>query len=138
MTALVLVMLTVACYTISSLGDKHISSKLNCNPAEFAFIVSFATAVWIGVTILFSGWGFEADPKNILILCFLVCWKIMEFYTSAVLLKTISAYELKAWLGLNIAGSYICNLFRGINQPDLRVLVTVGVLFAGIVLIVRG
>lgn len=51
------VLLAVACYTISSLGDKYISSKLKCSPAEFAFIVSFATMLWIGITLSLTGWG---------------------------------------------------------------------------------
>ena len=38
---------------------------------------------------------------------------IYSFYTSALLLKSVSAYELKAWLGLNIIFSYLSNLIRG-------------------------
>lgn len=132
------VMLTVACYTISSLGDKYISSKLKCTPAEFAFIVSFATMVWIGVTIPFIGWRFEFNIRNSLLLLFLVGWKVIEFYTSAILLKTVSAYELKAWLGINIACSYYYNVLCGIYRLNIWVVLFTMTLLIGIVMIVQG
>ena len=62
----------------------------------------------------------------------------MEFYTSAILLKTVSAYELKAWLGINIVSSYVCNVFRKIYQFDFRILIFSVMLVVGIALIVRG
>lgn len=114
------VLLAVACYTISSLGDKYISSKLKCSPAEFAFIVSFATMLWIGITLSLTGWGYQFNRRNGVILSLLVLWKLIELYTSALLLKTVSAYELKAWLGINIVCSYLYNVLCGIYQTDLR------------------
>lgn len=132
------VLLTVACYTISSLGDKHISSRLKCSPAEFAFIVSSATMVWIGITIPFMGWGFQINIKNSLLLLSLTVWKVVEFYTSALLLKTVSAYELKAWLGINIVGSYFYNMFCGIYRADMRIIICSVVLLTGILMIMNG
>lgn len=135
---MVCVLLTVACYTISSLGDKHISSRLQCSPAEFAFIVSFATMIWIGITIPFMGWGFRFNVTNILLLLSLTIWKVAEFYTSALLLKTVSAYELKAWLGINIVGSYFYNVFCGIYQADMWIICCSVILLAGILMIMKG
>lgn len=132
------VMLTVLCYTISSLGDKYISSKLKCTPPEFAFIVSSATMVWIGLLIPLTGWGFVFTIYNVFLLLSLVVWKIMEFYTSALLLKTISAYELKAWLGINIAWSYYYNIIQGIYQWNIWVVFFTLMLLAGIIMIVQG
>lgn len=132
------VLITVACYTISSLGDKYISSKLKCSPAEFSFIVSFATMIWIGITFPFMGWGFRLNAGNIVILLLLTLWKMIEFYASAILLKTVSAYELKAWLGINIICSYFCNVFYGIYQLDRRIIVCAAILLWGIIMIMRG
>ena len=132
------VLLTVVCYTVSSLGDKHISSKLQCSPAEFAFIVSFATMVWIGITIPFMGWGFQFNMTNILLLLSLTIWKVAEFYTSALLLKIVSVYELKAWLGINIVGSYFYNVFCGMYQTNIWVVCCSMILLAGILMIMKG
>lgn len=57
-----------------------------------------------------------------MILSLLVLWKLIELYTSALLLKTVSAYELKAWLGINIVCSYLYNVLCGIYQTDLRII----------------
>ena len=46
--------LTVGCYTISSLGDKFISAKLKYKANEFAFFVALATSVWLGIMLMFS------------------------------------------------------------------------------------
>lgn len=132
------VLLAVACYTISSLGDKYISSKLKCSPAEFAFIVSFATMLWIGITLSLTGWGYQFNRRNGVILSLLVLWKLIELYTSALLLKTVSAYELKAWLGINIVCSYLYNVLCGIYQTDLRIIGCSAILLLGIIMIVRG
>lgn len=132
------VLLTVVCYTISSLGDKYISSRLKCSPAEFAFIVSFATMVWIGITFPITGWGFPFNMRNGLILLSLAVWKVMEFYTSALLLKTVSAYELKAWLGINIVCSYHFNVMQGVYRADVWVALCSVILLMGIVMIMKG
>lgn len=39
--------------------------------------------------------------------------KLAEFYTSAILLRQVSAYELKAWLSLNVLFSFLVDLARG-------------------------
>ncbi len=46
--------LTVGCYTISSLGDKFISAKLKYKANEFAFFVALGTSVWLGIMLMFS------------------------------------------------------------------------------------
>ena len=132
------VILTVACYTLSSLGDKQISQKLKCSPAEFAFIVSAASMMWLLFTIPFMGWGLTINVRNGVILLFLTGCKFLEFYTSAILLKSVSAYELKAWLGINIVISYLYNVVKGIYQWDFVVSLFFALLLVGIVLIMAG
>lgn len=129
------VLLTVACYTISSLGDKYISAKLKSTPPEFAFIVAFSTMIWIGAAIPFMGWGFLFNARNILLLLALTVWKLLEFYTSAALLKAVSAYELKAWLGINIVCSYYYNVFHGIDKLHVWIPLFTVMLLAGIIMI---
>ncbi|BBF44890.1 hypothetical protein lbkm_3629 [Lachnospiraceae bacterium KM106-2] len=106
-------LLTVCCYTISSLGDQYISSRMKCTPSEFSFFVSVTTAFWLGILHLITGWHLQLTKESLILLLFLILWKLGEFYSSALLLKTVSAYELKAWLGLNILASYFFNVIRG-------------------------
>lgn len=131
------VILTVVCYTISSLGDKYIAGKLKCRPEEFSFLVSAATAVWILPVIIFSGWRFIISAENIFGLVIIIFLKLLEFYSSAILLKTVSAYELKAWLGINIILSYGCNVIQGKSSINFWIIVCSCLLLGGIVLINR-
>ena len=131
-------MLTAACYTVSSIEDKRITSKLKCTPAEFAFIVSSATMAWLLLAIPFLGWGFSISIKNGLVLLALAAAKMTEFYTSSVLLKTVSAYELKAWLGINIVCSYFYNAVGGVYAWNRWIILFSALLCIGIVMIVFG
>lgn len=106
-------LLTVVFYAASSLGDKYISQRLECSEKEFSFLVSFATAFFLALLLPFLGWDFAFSWRSVIILLLLIACKIGEFYTSASLLKTVSAYELKAWLCLNVIVSYLVDLGRG-------------------------
>lgn len=128
--------LTVGCYTISSLGDKFISAKLKYKANEFAFFVALATSVWLGIMLIFDGWKFKASVENILVLACLVAWKLGEFYSSAVLLKIVSAYELKAWLGINVIISYMYNVINGKYKLSGIIIIFSVILMAGIALII--
>ena len=94
-------------------GDKYISQRLECSAKEFSFLVSFATAFFLALLLPFLGWDFAFSWRSVIILLLLIACKIGEFYTSASLLKTVSAYELKAWLCLNVIVSYLVDLGRG-------------------------
>ena len=131
-------LLTVAFYAASSLGDKFIAAKLQCNAKEFSFLVSVATAFFLALVLPFVGWNFAFTLQSGLALCVLVALKIAEFYTSAALLKTASAYELKAWLSLNVAVSYLIGLARGTENFFLAFLPCTALLAAGIAMIVFG
>lgn len=132
------VLLTVAFYTISSLGDKYISHSLKTTPGEFTFIVSFFTAIWLGITIPFAGCFFAINTKNIFAMICLMGLKILEFYTSALLLREVSPYELKTWLGINIIISYIIGIIKHKYVFVPQVIIFGIVLLFGIYEIIRG
>ena len=123
-------LLTVAFYSASSLGDKFIASRLGCNAKEFSFLVSLSTAFFLALILPFVGWSFSFTLAGGAALAVLVACKIAEFYTSAALLKTASAYELKAWLSLNIAFSFLVDLARG-SEKFFVAFVPAAVLLAG-------
>lgn len=128
-------LLTVVFYVTSSIGDKFISAKLKFNSHEFSFLVSAATAFFLALLLPFLGWKFIFSPFGAFLLLLLVGLKIGEFYTSAYLLKTVSAYELKAWLSLNVVFSLIVNILRGTNTLLWEFVPCIAALFAGIYLI---
>lgn len=131
-------LLTVVFYTASSLGDKYISAKLACSAQEFSFLVALSTAFFPTLVLPFTGWNFAFSLQSGLALVVLVALKIAEFYTSAALLKTVSAYELKAWLSLNVIISYLVDLARGTETFFWAFLPCAAVLVAGIGLVAFG
>ena len=131
-------LLTVVFYTASSLGDKYISAKLQCSAQEFSFLVALSTAFFLALVLPFTGWNFAFTLQSGLALIVLVALKIAEFYTSAALLKTVSAYELKAWLSLNVIVSYLVDFARGTETFFWAFLPCAAVLVAGIGLVAFG
>lgn len=131
-------LLTVVFYAASSLGDKYISAKLACSAQEFSFLVALSTAFFLALVLPFTGWNFAFTLQSGLALVVLVALKIAEFYTSAALLKTVSAYELKAWLSLNVIVSYLVDLARGTETFFWAFLPCAAVLVAGIGLVAFG
>lgn len=131
-------LLTVVFYTASSLGDKYISAKLACSAQEFSFLVALSTAFFLALVLPFTGWNFAFTLQSGQALIVLIALKIAEFYTSAALLKTVSAYELKAWLSLNVIISYLVDLARGTETFFWAFLPCAAVLVAGIGLVAFG
>ena len=135
---MVFFLLTVVFYAASSLGDKYISAKLACSAREFSFLVALSTAFFLALVLPFTGWNFAFTLQSGLALVVLVALKIAEFYTSAALLKTVSAYELKAWLSLNVIVSYLVDLARGTETFFWAYHPCAAVLVAGIGLVAFG
>ena len=128
---------TVFCYSASSLGDKFISAKLKCAAPEFSFLVGLSTAVFLALLLPFSGWAFAFTWGSVSSLSALTVLKIAEFYTSALLLKHVSAYELKAWLSLNVIFSYLADLARGTAVFFAAILPCAVLLFGGVLMAAR-
>ena len=115
--------LTVTFYSITAYGDKYISAKLTCTPEEYTFFVSLVTVFWLALCLPFTGWRLGMDRYCIFFLVCLVVWKVLEFYTTAILLKHMEPYELKAWLGINMILSYGINLWEGKSSFRVSILI---------------
>ena len=128
-----LMLLVVLCYTICSLSDKYAVAKEGFNGTEFTFLMAAATAVFMTVTLPFVDtrvvWGWQAIGCILLI----TASKMLEFQMSAMVLTQMSAFELKAWLGLCLFLSYFTDIIQKTQQFDLGkigfIMVTVGGLF---------
>ena len=127
--------LTITFYSITAYGDKYISARLKCTPGEYTFLVSVVTVFWLVLCLPFTGWRLGMDRYSFFILACLVVWKVLEFYTTAVLLKDMEPYELKAWLGINVILSYGINLWEGKSRFQTGILLLSLCLLLGIWLI---
>lgn len=125
-----------ACYTISSLSDKYAVSRAGFSGNEFTFLMCSSLSVFIAFTLPFQDIRFALSWQSFAAVLLIAVCKMLEFQMSALVLKQLSAFELKAWLGTTLFVSYITDVLYG---TALRA-VKFGCLIltaAGLVLIVK-
>lgn len=115
-----IMMFTVAvCYTITSLSDKYAVSGAKFEGHEFTFLMCASMSVFLTVTLPFQTLYFTPGwQSGAAILLIAVC-KLLEFEMSALVLRELTAFELKAWLGITLFASYLTDVFYG---ADLRII----------------
>lgn len=122
MNVIGLMMAVTACYTISSLSDKYAVSKAGFNGNEFTFIMCASMSVFLGISLPFqAAYVTAAWQSFVAIICIFAC-KFLEFQMSALILKELSAFELKAWLGLTLFISYTTDVIFGAEINILKIL----------------
>lgn len=125
-----------ACYTVSSLSDKYAISKAGFTGNEFTFLMCSSLAVFIAFTLPFQEIRFTLSWQSFAAVLLIGISKMLEFQMSALVLKQLSAFELKAWLGTTLFVSYITDVLYG---ADLRAVKfgCLAITAAGLILIVR-
>lgn len=116
---IILMLGVTACYTISSLSDKYAVSKAKFTGNEFTFLMCSSLAVFIALTLPFQEIYFSLSWQSFAAVLLIAVCKLLEFQMSALVLKQLSAFELKAWLGVTLFVSYMTDVFYG---ADLRLL----------------
>lgn len=111
-----LMLAVVVCYTICSLSDKYAVAKLKMNGNTLTFIMAAATSLFMLAYLPFDSRRFDGSFTAFLAVGLMVLSKFLEFQLAAVILKEMSAFELKAWLGLTVFLSYGTDLLLG-NAP---------------------
>lgn len=132
-----LLMLAVtACYTITSLSDKYAVSKAKFSGDAFTFLMCASMSVFIGLTLPFQELYVTATWQSAAAILLIAGCKLLEFQMSALVLRQLSAFELKAWLGVTLFVSYLTDVFYG---AELRVmkLICISVVAYGLALIAK-
>lgn len=134
---MLMMLLVVFCYTICSLSDKYAVAKIKFNGNELTFLMAAATAVFMTVTLPFVdtrvSWGVPAIAAIIL----LTASKMLEFQMSALILRDMSAFELKAWLGICLFMSYFTDIWRKTQGFSWRKLLFIVVTVVGLIFIAQ-
>ena len=113
-----LLILVVVCYTICSLSDKYAVSTAKFNGDELGFLMAAATAVFMACCLPFLDRTITFSWQSFAAIGLLCLSKILEFKLSAIILDEISAFELKAWLGITLFMSYATDIFLG-EKPSI-------------------
>ena len=118
----ILMMLGVTtCYTISSLSDKYAVSKAKFTGNEFTFLMCSSMSVFLALTLPFQKLYFTFTWQSFVAILLIALCKLSEFQMSALVLKELSAFELKAWLGITLFISYITDVFYGADMRILKI-----------------
>ena len=125
-----------ACYTYTTLNDKYVLSKQRLSSELFTFLMCGSMAVFLIPCLFFVEVRFDLSAMSFLGVALMTLCKFTELYTSAVILRTMSAFELKAWIGTTLFASYATDIVFGIKARAISfvfILITV----LGLILIVR-
>lgn len=131
-----LMIFVVACYTICSLSDKYAVSVGKMNGHQLTFFMAACTALFMLPCLPFLDCRMSLTWQAGLAIVLLALSKFLEFYMSAMILKEMTAFELKAWQGVLIFISYFVDVRQG--KPFLwSCLVCIVLTVVGLIVIAR-
>lgn len=136
MNAVILMLAVTACYTICSLNDKYAAAKANFSGDEFTFLMCSSMSVFLALSLPFQNLSFSLTWQSFLSVLLVAMCKMLEFQMSARVLKQLSAFELKAWLGITLFASYFTDILFG-SELNIIKLICIFATAAGLVFIAR-
>lgn len=136
MNAVILMLAVTACYTICSLNDKYAAAKANFSSDEFTFLMCSSMSVFLALSLPFQNLSFSLTWQSFLSVLLVAMCKMLEFQMSARVLKQLSAFELKAWLGITLFASYFTDILFG-SELNIIKLICIFATAAGLVFIAR-
>lgn len=138
---MIIPMLTVvACYTVCSLSDKYAVAKLKMDGNTLTWLMAAATSLFMLAYLPFDDRHFVISVPAFAAIALMTLSKLLEFKLAAVVLVEMSAFELKAWLGLTLFLSYITDLISGAAPLGINTafqFAFIGVTAAGLFLIAK-
>lgn len=136
MNVVILMLAVTACYTICSLNDKYAAAKANLSGDEFTFMMCSSMSVFLAASLPFQNLSFSFTWQSFLAVLLVAMCKMLEFQMSARVLKQLSAFELKAWLGITLFASYFTDILFGYELNIIK-LICIFATAAGLVFIAR-
>lgn len=136
MNVVILMLAVTACYTICSLNDKYAAAKANFSGDEFTFLMCSSMSVFLALSLPFQNLSFSFTWQSFLAVLLVAACKMLEFQMSARVLKQLSAFELKAWLGITLFASYFTDILFG-SELNIIKLICIFATAAGLVFIAR-
>ena len=136
MYAMLLMLLVTACYTCTSLSDKYAIAEAKLSGNMFTFLMCASMSVFLAISLPFQEIGFRFSWQAFTGILLVALCKILEFQMSALVLRQLSAFDLKAWLGVTLFASYFTDVCYG-SPLQVTKLVCIAATAVGLVLVVR-
>lgn len=140
MYGLIYMLTAAACYTITSLNDKYASAKLKLSGNETTFLMALGTAFFMLFYLPFADKFFTVSWQSFAVVLMMAFLKFMEIGLSVKILREMSAFELKAWLGITLFLSYTLDLIAGNETLGIHTVykfAAIAVTSIGLILIAR-
>ncbi|MBR5090010.1 MAG: hypothetical protein IK093_11340 [Ruminiclostridium sp.] len=132
---MLLMLAVVALYTICSLNDKYAVSKAKYNGAQLTFLMAAGTIPFLLLTLPFSDTTLTFSWLSVLFVLLIALSKYLEFAMSAKILEDMSAFELKAWLGILLFVSYFTDILLASETLSVIKLLLIALTVIGLILI---
>lgn len=113
MSVVALMLGVTACYTITSIGDKYAVSFSGFSRDEFTFLMCSSMSVFLLLSLPFQTLYFNVSWQSFAAIASVTLCKFLEFQMCTLVLKQLTAFELKAWLGVTLLASYITDVCYG-------------------------
>lgn len=125
----------VALYTVCSLSDKYAVSKAKLNGSQLAFLMASGTVPFLALLLPFFDLTFTFSPFAFIFILLITACKYFEFSMSAKILIEMSAFELKAWLGITLFMSYFTDIIMYSQNVSVLKILCIIITAAGLVMI---
>lgn len=135
MNAILLMLSVTGCYTLSSLSDKYAVSRARLTQNQFTLIMSSSLAFFLLCALPLQEVYLTLTLPALLGVLLITLCKYLEFSMGATVLKSISAFELKAWLGITLFASYFTDVAYEKTISLVKLLCLLGIVI-GLFLIV--
>lgn len=136
MTAFFMMIGVAVLYAFCNIKDKQAISDYNLSGNEFSFFLAAPISLFLLPVLAFQSTYFTLSWQSFLAVALLTVQRFIEFQTAALILKVISAFELKAWLGLTLIISYFTDLLFDASFNLLKLL-CLAAMISGLTLIVK-
>lgn len=124
------------CNTITSFSDKYAVSKAKFSGDEFTFLMCSSLAFFTLLSLPFQNIYFTLTWQSFAAILLIAVCKIFEFQMNAIVLRQLSAFELKAWIGVTLIVSYLTDVIYGAELAAMKLL-CIAATITGLALIVK-
>ncbi|MBO6301485.1 MAG: hypothetical protein J6N15_03500 [Ruminiclostridium sp.] len=132
---MLLMLAVVGLYTICSLNDKYAVSKAKYNGSQLTFLMAAGTVLFLLPLLPFADTTITANWLAPVFVLLIALSKYLEFDMSAKILEYMSAFELKAWVGILLFVSYFTDVIIYSQSIDIIKLLFIALTMAGLVMI---
>ena len=132
---MLLMLAVVGLYTITSLNDKYAVSKAKYNGPQLTFFMAAGTVLFLLPLLPFADTTITANWLAPVFVILIALSKYLEFDMSAKILEYMSAFELKAWVGILLFVSYFTDVIIYSQTISIVKLLFIALTMAGLVMI---